>query len=316
MPQPVSNTGVAVRFVTPKDLLVTTAISLAYLLLSRWLIGFKTEQLVLVIIFNTLYYLSSSTRKFITGFSIFIIYWIIFDYMKALPNYRFAAVHIQDLYDAEEYLFGINTGSDLITPNEYWLLHSSDFLNVLTGVFYLCWIPVPLLFAAYMFFRNRDQFLRFALTFVVVNLVGFVIYYTYPAAPPWYIRHYGSVFHPFTPGNTAGLQRFDQYFGIKVFHSLYAKSSNVFAAMPSLHSSYPIIVLYYGLKNKLGLINVIFAIITLGIFFAAVYNTHHYILDVVAGIFTAFAGIFIFNRLAERNRYFRSFLDKFNEKIR
>src|SRR5690348_16201389 len=123
MPQPVSNAGVASRFVTPKDLAITTAISLAYLLLSRWLIGFKTEQLVLVIIFNTLYYLSSSSRKFITGFSIFIVYWIIFDYMKAVPNYQFSDVHIQDLYNAEEYLFGIETGSDLITPNEYWLLH-------------------------------------------------------------------------------------------------------------------------------------------------------------------------------------------------
>ncbi len=62
---------------------------MAYLLLSIWLVGFKTDQLVLIAIFNAMYYSSGITRKFITGFSIFVVYWIIFDYMKAFPNYTF-----------------------------------------------------------------------------------------------------------------------------------------------------------------------------------------------------------------------------------
>src|SRR5689334_19358562 len=57
--------------------------SLLYLLVSYFLIGFKTDQLLLLFIFNLLYFASRTTRRFITGFSIFIVYWIIFDYMKA-----------------------------------------------------------------------------------------------------------------------------------------------------------------------------------------------------------------------------------------
>ncbi|MDQ6257861.1 hypothetical protein NO275_08405, partial [Campylobacter jejuni] len=79
-----------------------------------------------------------------------------------------------------------------------------------------------------------------------------VIYYVYPAAPPWYVQLHGFDFLASTPGNTGGLERFDAFFGVDIFHSLYSKSSNVFAAMPSLHSSYPLIVLFYGIKYRLG----------------------------------------------------------------
>ncbi|MBC8032974.1 MAG: phosphatase PAP2 family protein [Chitinophagaceae bacterium] len=315
MQQPASSPDLTTRFVTSKDLIITVTISLIYLLFSKLLLGFKPEQLVLVIVFNALYYISLPTRKFITGFSIFIVYWIIFDSMKAFPNYRFNPVHIEGLYDAEKAVFGIQTAGGLITPNHYWLMHSSSFLDVLTGLFYLCWIPLPLAFATYMFYRSRSEFLRFAFTFIVVNFVGFTIYYTYPAAPPWYVDQYGYVFHPLTPGNTAGLARFDEYFGVKIFDGLYSKSSNVFAAMPSLHSAYPVIVLYYGLRNRLGAINLFFAFVTMGIFFSAVYNNHHYILDVIAGILTACTGIVLFNLLLKYNHRFLHFFKRLKLRI-
>jgi hypothetical protein len=222
--------------------------------------------------------------------------------MKAFPNYNFNTVHIESIYNAEKYLFGISNGGSIITPNEFWLQHSTTFLDVMAGFFYLCWIPVPLLFAAYLFYKNRALFLQFALTFFLVNMLGFVVYYIYPAAPPWYVQQNGFHFIAHTAGNTAGLQRFDDFFQIHLFRSLYAKSSNVFAAMPSLHSAYPVIVLYYGIKGKLGKINIIFATIMLGIWFAAVYTSHHYVLDVLAGILCAITGILLFNKIISIRR--------------
>ncbi|MEP7256914.1 MAG: phosphatase PAP2 family protein [Flavitalea sp.] len=276
--------------------LVTTFVSLFYLGLSALLIGFKPEQLVLVFIFNGMYYSSAFTRKFITGFSIFIIYWIIFDYMKAFPNYKYHEVHIESLYNAEKSVFGIQSGTTVLTPNEWWTAHRMVLLDLLSGIFYLCWIPVPLAFAAYLFFRNRKLFLEFSITFFLVNIIGFIVYYMYPAAPPWYVQYNGFDFNAATPGNTAGLSRFDELIGAPVFHSLYAKGSNVFAAMPSLHSSYPLIVLFYGIKGRLGVMNVLFFLIMCGIWFSAVYSCHHYVLDVIAGIFCAITGIFLFQK--------------------
>lgn len=301
--------------IAPRTFMVTTMISVVYLLLSVWLVGFKVDQLVLIAIFNGLYYASGITRKFITGFSIFMVYWIIFDYMKAFPNYTFRDVHIGELYNTEKHLFGITTATGKVTPNEFFLQYHTMAGDLLSGLFYLCWVPVPLLFASYLFFRNRPLFLRFALAFFVVNMIGFVIYYIYPAAPPWYIQEHQFNFIAATPGNTAGLKRFDELVGAPVFQSLYAKGSNVFAAMPSLHSSYPVIVLFYGIKGRYRYISIIFAVIMAGIWCSAVYTSHHYVLDVLAGICCAITGITLVERGVSRPGWFSRFVDSYLSKI-
>ena len=301
--------------INTRSVAIVLLVTVFYLLVSVLLVGFKTDQLFLAGIFNAAFFLSPISRKFIIGFSIFIVYWIIFDYMKAFPNYNYNTVHIADLYNAEKHLFGINFSGKLLTPNEYWRANGNTFIDVAAGIFYLCWIPVPLAFAGYLFFKNRKQFLYFSLTFVLINFIGFVVYYLYPAAPPWYVEYHGFAFHAKTPGNTAGLAKFDAFFNAGIFKSIYSKGSNVFAAMPSLHSSYPVVVLYYGLKNRLGAINIFFVVVMLGIWFTAVYASHHYVLDVLAGILSAFIGITIFNALA-RTTFFQTFIQRYERYIR
>lgn len=310
----VSATSGAVT-VNGKTIAITGAVSVAYLLISCYVVGYKIDQVVLVVLFNLAFYASAITRKFITGFAIFIVYWIIYDYMKAFPNYNYAPVHIADLYNLEKHFFGINISGKLLTPNEYWRYNGNTGLDLMCGIFYLCWIPVPMGFAVYLFFKKRRQFLLFLLTFVLVNFIGFIIYYTFPAAPPWYVEYHGFNFIAHTPGNTAGLAKFDAYFNISLFKSIYAKGSNVFAAMPSLHSSYPVIVLYYGLKNRLGLVNILFAVVTMGIWFAAVYLSHHYVLDVLAGVSSAAIGITLFNCMLSRSAAFKRFVDNYERAI-
>src|SRR5579871_3968238 len=181
----------AANFYSSKNILIVALISIAYLLLSFLLIGYKPEQLFLILLFCTFYFASKPTRKFILAFSVFIVYWIVFDYMKAFPNYNYNTVHIAGLYNAEKKIFGINYNGVRITPNEYWLRNGNSFLDVIAGFFYLTWIPVPLMFAVYLFITKRKEFFYFSLTFFLVNIIGFVIYYVYPAAPPWYIQQHG-----------------------------------------------------------------------------------------------------------------------------
>lgn len=297
--------------VNTQSILTVTFLSIAYVLLSTWVVGFKSDQLVLVAIFNVCFYASAISRKFILGFSVFIVYWILFDYMKAFPNYKISTVHIADLYNLEKHLFGIHFDGQLLTPNEYLKANSKSYLDVIGGLFYLCWIPVPLGFATYLFFINRREFLCFAMTFFVVNLLGFVIYYSFPAAPPWYIQEHGFTFIANTPGNTGGLARFDHFFNVHVFQSIYQKGSNVFAAMPSLHSAYPIIVVYYAFRNKVGYMKVALITVMIGIWLTAIYTSHHFVLDVLAGMLTATIGINLFNFLFTKVPVLTKFLDSY-----
>ena len=88
--------------ITLRGSVMVTAFSLLYLVLSAVFIGYKTDQLFLALLVNTLYYISAPTRKFILGFLIFIIFWVIFDSMKIFPNYNFNEIHIKDLYQTEK----------------------------------------------------------------------------------------------------------------------------------------------------------------------------------------------------------------------
>ena len=295
----------------PRDIIITGGLSAFYLLLSATFIGFKADQLILVIVCNAMYYATAQTRKFILGFTVFIAYWVLYDSMKAYPNFTFNTVSIEDLYNFEKSYFGINVDGHRMTLNEYFAANGNTFIDILTGVFYLCWIPVPLAFALYLYFTKRDFFLYFLMTFFLVNFLGFIIYYLYPAAPPWYVEKYGFEFVPLTDSNTAGLVKFDEFFGISLFGSLYAKGSNVFAAMPSMHSAYPFIVLYYSVKRRLRWGSVLFAIVTAGIWFAAVYTRHHYVVDVLFGVLVAATGIGLFNLLRTRVRVVRNFVNNY-----
>ena len=100
-----------------------------------------------------------------------------------------------------------------------------------------------------------------------------------------------------------------------IFKTVYGKSSNVFAAMPSVHAAYPVIVVYYGIKNKIGWMNWVFAILMMGIWFSAVYTGHHYILDVLAGIHCAITGILLFQWMIAKDRWLGRFINSLAMKL-
>jgi inositol phosphorylceramide synthase catalytic subunit len=277
--------------------------------------GIRVDHIYLGILIIGCFYLSGFTRRFITGFSIFIVYWILYDSMKAWPNWAFNEIDIVPLYNLEKTIFGITVDGKVLTPNEYLMMHTSLTADIISALFYLCWVPVPLLFAFYLYKVNKNLFLRFSLAFFLVNCIGFVIYYVHPAAPPWYISEHGIVADVYTKSYAAGLLRFDNYFGIHLFEGLYAKGSNVFAAMPSLHASYPLIGFYYSLKQPVNGIKIFFAVVMVGIWIAAIYLNHHYILDVIAGIVCGVIGLYFLEGLIIKNTGFKNFLKSFQFSI-
>jgi inositol phosphorylceramide synthase catalytic subunit len=281
---------------TLSQLSKTALFTLLYFAWFIGLVGLRTEHIVMYALLILSYFGTKTSRQFILAFAAFVIYWVLYDSMRIWPNYKVNPIHIVEPYLLEKQLFGITSGSILLTLNEYFALHHHSFIDVLAGIFYLCWVPVPLAFAMYLYFTDLPTSFKFSYCFLFINIIGFVLYYIYPAAPPWYVAQYGFEPHYHVGGGVGGLKYFDSITGTSIFETMYKKNANVFAAMPSMHSTYPIIVLYYGLKKRLGSINIIFAILSLGIWFTAVYSGHHYVIDVLAGISIAIFGIFIFEK--------------------
>lgn len=246
------------------------------------------------------------TRRFAFYFLPWFLFGIIYDSMRLYPNYMVNDIDVANLYHAEKSLFGIAASSSaelqtvadhsqLMIPGEYFKVHHCGFADFWAGIFYLCWVPVPIAFALYLYLTKQLKwFRRFSWAFLLVNVIGFIGYYIYPAAPPWYAMNYGFEAVLNTPGNVAGLGRWDAMTGLHVFHGLYGKNANVFAAVPSLHAAYMFLTTIYAvMSRKRWYTVVLFACICLGIWWTAVYSGHHYIIDVMLGILTTIVGVLL-----------------------
>ncbi len=289
---------------TRKNIIINLLIVSVYLFWMSIVGDIKTDQLLIILIWLIPYYAFEKSRKFILGFSVFLLFAIIYDSMRIMPNYDVSVAHIKEPYDLEKYLFGFEYLGKVLTPNEFFLLNHNKFLDFISGFFYINWMPVPIGFGVYLYYSNKELFLKYSLAFLFVNIIGFTIYYIYPAAPPWYVQDYGFDLHIGVKGSRAGLERFDNLIGIPIFEGIYNKNANVLAAMPSLHSAYPVVVLFYAFKKKIKpLVKSLFIVFLFGIWFSAVYSSHHYIIDVVAGAVVAAVTLMIFEQFVKSSFY-------------
>ena len=298
---------------TQRETLTVLAGTAVFVAVNALCIGLRPDHWLLAGLFCGLFFASPFTRRLAVALLPFAVFAISYDWMRIVPNYEVNPIDTRPLYEAERALFGINIEGQTIIPGEYFNQHNWAVADLLAGVFYLCWVPVPIAFGVWLYLRGRQRdYLRFALCFLFVNVIGFCGYYIHPAAPPWYVINYG--FDPIlsTPGNIAGLVRFEQLTGLSVFTNIYVNNSNIFAAIPSLHAAYMLIALVYAcLCRQPRWMIALFAVITLGIWCTAVYSCHHYIIDVLLGILTALLGIFIFECGLMRIPPFRRFIDRY-----
>lgn len=299
-------------FPSGKETIIVIGITILFLMLTAVAVGLRPEHILISILFLLLFFASPVTRKLAVGLLPFIIFAISYDYMRVYPNYQVNPIDVEGLYNLEKSLFGINENGNILTPCEFFAIHNCKVADFFAGIFYLCWVPVPIAFGLWLYFKDRSLYLRYSMVFLFVNLIGFAGYYIHPAAPPWYAINYGFEAVLNTPGNVAGLGRFDALTGLSIFDSIYGRNANVFAAVPSLHAAYMVVALVYAIIKRCNAIVItLFAIIMLGIWSTAVYTSHHYIIDVTLGIGCALLGIFVFEKGLLKLSGFRNFFNRY-----
>lgn len=308
----------AKNFPTQRETLTVGVVTVLFILLTAVCLGLRSEHILMTALFLVLFFAGKATRKLAVGLLPFIIFGISYDWMRVYPNYQVNPIDVEGLYNLEKSWFGISDNGSLLIPCEYFATHHCGVADFLAGVFYLCWVPVPIAFGLWLYLvKDRSLYLRFSMVFLFVNLIGFAGYYIHPAAPPWYAINYGFEAVLNTPGNTAGLARFDQLTGLSVFDSIYGRNANVFAAVPSLHAAYMVVALCYAVIKRCHIaVIILFSIIMLGIWGTAVYTSHHYIIDVMLGIFCALTGILIFEKVLMKTKWFKRFFEKYYNYIK
>jgi len=257
--------------------------------------GLKGDLVFCSSVAVVLYYLGPSFRR-VYGFLLpLLLTAILYDSQRYFADLIRGPIHVVEPYEFDKFFFGIKTSTGVLTPNEWWQLHTYPFLDLISGAAYIVFIPVYLSVAGYfVFWLSRRGTKRVSAdsirihspqimwAFLWVNLIGWSTYYWYAASPPWYVSLYG--FGPARtdiPANLAGCARFDALLGIPVFLNWYGHSADVHGAIPSLHIAYPLMSVYYAFR--FGALRVTTTVFFILMCFSAVYLNHHYILDILWG---------------------------------
>jgi inositol phosphorylceramide synthase catalytic subunit len=155
----------------------------------------------------------------------------------------------------------------------------------------LAWIPYgmghfanPFICAGIIFIWGPPGTLPvYGRAFGWMNVIGVALNLMFPCSPPWYENKYGLAPANYgIHGDPAGLARIDQLFGVDLYTSTFTASPQVFGAFPSMHAGDATMeALFLGhLFPKLMPVWIGYVI---WLWWATMYLSHHYAVDLVAG---------------------------------
>jgi hypothetical protein len=281
-------------------------------------VGTLTKDYAVVMVPVFLYYAGPRLRGLYEFLLPLFLTIIVYDSQRYYGDFIRGTIHVREPFEFDLRFFGIQDGLERLTPSQYFQRHTHPALDVITGFFYIAFIPIYVLIAAYFRFWpglwaqtgvRSGEFVRKSRTmmwaFFCLNILGYSTYFWYPASPPWYIDVYG--FGPARldiPASPAGCVRFDAALGTHIFDEWYGRSADVHGAIPSLHIAYPLLSVLYAFRfRKLRLLTLVYYFV---LCFSAVYLNHHYVLDEIWGslyaVIVGYVALKFFPRIYPRAR--------------
>ena len=275
------------RGLWPRWTLLPPAPFFAYGLYVALMGRLRWDHVALMLAVPLLAYATPATKRVCVGAYPMALVGLLYDMMKLVQNVGVSVdrVHVCDLRAAELALFGVTSAGQRITLHDWFLTHHSTAADVWCAIPYGTFIFVDLGFCFWLFFRDLGAMQRFAWSFFALNVVGFITYHVYPAAPPWYFHANGCAVDLAAKASTGvALARVDELFGVSYFAGMYGRSSDVFGAVPSLHVAYPLLIPLIGWRFLGPVGRALSIAFWLTMCVAAVYLDHHWVIDVVLGL--------------------------------
>ncbi|KAF2801981.1 aureobasidin resistance protein Aur1 [Mytilinidion resinicola] len=227
------------------------------------------------------------TRQFLLPFLPALTWLLLFYCCKFISGDYRPPIWVRVLPALENILYGANLSNILS-------VHKNVVLDV------LAWLPYgiahygsPVVVCGCLFLWGPPGTMPiFARAFGYMNMAGVMIQLIFPCSPPWYENMYGLAPANYSmAGDAAGLKAIDKLFGIDLYTSGFHASPMVFGAFPSLHSGWATLeTLFMG--HVFPKMMPIYIFYTMWLWWATMYLSHHYAVDLVAG--SLLAGIAFF----------------------
>ncbi|MFD0410154.1 phosphatase PAP2 family protein [Kitasatospora sp. NPDC127116] len=163
---------------------------------------------------------------------------------------------------------------------------------------YLSHFFVVFLLLAVLWRRAHHRFRQLLAAYLTLTFAGFATYLLYPADPPWLVSQEGNL-----PHLSRVVWEVISVSGLPQADSLLENGSqfaNDVAAMPSLHSAYPAMLLFFFWPTAKRWLRAVLVAYPLAMTFTLVYGAEHFIIDVFVG--WAYAAVVVFGLRRLRNR--------------
>ncbi|KAI8989285.1 hypothetical protein BDB01DRAFT_739594 [Pilobolus umbonatus] len=245
---------------------------------------------ILLLLLLTISFFVPYIRQFTTS-AIVIFTWLITFYaIQYFPNnIKPQHISVNILPTLERIIYGANL-AEIIS------VHTHPILDIFS------WIPYGIIHFTYPFILSIILFIYsppgtlsiFAKAFGYMNLFGVLTQLLFPNSPPWYELTYGSATANYAiHGQPGGLERIDDILGIDLYGSTFGNSPIVFGAFPSLHSGCATLEMLFlsWLCPKMTPYCIFHM---MWMWFATMYLTHHYLIDLVGGSIYAFLTFYTF----------------------
>jgi len=245
-------------------------------------------KLVIPLLYTTALLVPFTSQFFLPASPIFA--WVLaFFASRYIPTAYRPTISVSVLPTLESVLYGGNI-SDILTRFTHPVLDIVAWLPYGTIHF-----VAPFLVAAALWLFGPKRSLQFwASVFGYMNLIGVWCQIIFPCSAPWYELIYGLTPADYSmPGSPGGLARIDALFHSNVYTTQFSHAPVVFGAFPSLHAGHATLealVMSHFFPSVTPYVWTYTSIL----YWATMYLTHHYLIDVVGGACLATACFYFF----------------------
>ena len=165
----------------------------------------------------------------------------VYDLTRGAADSIGIGIHYHPMIDFDSFVFGGEVPTEWLQAHLYdpGVVHWYDVCFTLT---YTSYFIVPLATAGVLWARDRLEFLRFTKRLITLALAGLATYVAFPAAPPWLAGEMGLIGEVH---RTTGKGWEVVSVGTASLFSKGQGSSNLVAAVPSLHTAFVTLVVLF-----------------------------------------------------------------------
>lgn len=236
-------------------------------------------------------------RRFFLDWAPLFAFWLVYDRLRLIQPLLYARVAVESPLQIEQRAFGwLTSGAAPAHAAHNWLSTHTGILarsiEWSTQAIYFSHLFLVPLFILLLWLagerrrQNRPLFLKFVRAFSLLNFSAIAIYLLVPVAPPWWVTLNG------TAGPTAetvAQVNMAAAMNGAVIQGMIKNASQWFAAVPSLHGAYPVLLLLLFPRGRYRFAFTTLALYGCAMWAATVVLNQHYVIDLLAGAALAIA---------------------------